>query len=266
MHLDDAIELSSRAGGIDSVEITPDLERKLRGLINQLCDEEFPEPDFEHTAIAVSYRQWTLTTELSGVTSFYHESELAGPRNRCMRNIEIEDLLKMYLMLAAADIDGLLKQSWKPFDDLPDEEGHFYLYRSDPLCNELHKAASMGNVAAIKPLLDRGFDLEARDGMGYTALHRATFVPHVEVMEELLRLGADVEAPCPDGETPLFSVAVCEYNWLLLDAAKVLIKHGANVNATKSTNYTVLENANVYGNTEFQQLLRDHGATAPQAR
>jgi ankyrin repeat protein len=63
--------------------------------------------------------------------------------------------------------------------------------------------ALWGDVDAVRLLLDRGADVNARDANGWTALMRASysdFYP-IEVVRLLIERGADVNARAPSGET-----------------------------------------------------------------
>ena len=60
--------------------------------------------------------------------------------------------------------------------------------------DELHEAASRGDVAAVAVLLDRDADVNSEDMDGDRPLHKAAAAGHVEVVCLLLDRGADVEA------------------------------------------------------------------------
>lgn len=57
--------------------------------------------------------------------------------------------------------------------------------------SELAIAVSVGDVEAVKVLVDRGVDLEFRDEWGYTALMRAAIGNEGEIMDILIDAGAD---------------------------------------------------------------------------
>jgi len=65
----------------------------------------------------------------------------------------------------------------------------------------LLSAASSGDLQELKTLLDRGADVEAQDGNGWTALHWAAQNNHPDVVKELLDRGANMEAQNNDGWT-----------------------------------------------------------------
>jgi hypothetical protein len=58
----------------------------------------------------------------------------------------------------------------------------------------LHAAAAQGDAAAIERLVKTGAAVEARDNHGRTPLHVATFMHQGDAARALLRLGADANA------------------------------------------------------------------------
>ncbi|KAL0639886.1 hypothetical protein Q9L58_000977 [Maublancomyces gigas] len=57
----------------------------------------------------------------------------------------------------------------------------------------LHIAASRGYKSIIVRLLENGIDIDARDGLGQTALHLAVIYRHYEIAKALMYEGADFE-------------------------------------------------------------------------
>ena len=91
----------------------------------------------------------------------------------------------------------------------------------------LHIAAEKDLLEAAKWLINKGADLEAKDGFGYTPLHWAAEEDSVDVARLLISRGAKVNAKDSDGGwTPLHLTA--ERNFLKM--AQLLIDNGANKN------------------------------------
>ena len=67
----------------------------------------------------------------------------------------------------------------------------------------IHKAATFGNIEAVKQHLAAGTDVNAKDDNGFPPLHLAADRGHTEVVELLITAGADVNAKDDEGETPL---------------------------------------------------------------
>ncbi|CAN5893948.1 hypothetical protein BH11VER1_BH11VER1_01600 [soil metagenome] len=91
---------------------------------------------------------------------------------------------------------------------------------------DLHFAASIGDIASVKSLLQQDCDLNAFDDVGFTPLHHAARAAQMEVIEVLLQAGADVNAHDESqiGNTPLGEIAgYCSY-----EIAKILVDNGAD--------------------------------------
>ena len=78
----------------------------------------------------------------------------------------------------------------------------------------------------------------------------------VETVRLLVDHGADVNALDCSHSTPLHLASLQG----VLDAVQILIKHGADVNARNETNLTPLHGASLLGDVQIVQLLIDHGA------
>lgn len=78
-------------------------------------------------------------------------------------------------------------------------------------------------------LIDQGANVNAKENSGYTPLHRVIYSrgKNLALIRRLLEAGADVNASGSNGRTPLNSAAQSDN----LDVARVLIAHGADLNA-----------------------------------
>ena len=91
----------------------------------------------------------------------------------------------------------------------------------------LMEAAKTGDVEAVRDLVNRGADLEAKSEKGKTALHYAAANGHVAVVNTLLENGAVVDARDRDWRTPLMLAAIYGCN----HTVQSLISSGADVSA-----------------------------------
>ncbi len=138
----------------------------------------------------------------------------------------------------------------------------------------LMTAARTGDAAAIRVLLRRGADPNVRDGFrGQTALMWAAARNNAAAVHALAELGADVHAktetaarpplgnrlfyaPPPTGFTALLFAARSGH----IDAARVLLAAGADVNDTLSDGQSALVVAVANANWALADYLLDRGA------
>ena len=71
----------------------------------------------------------------------------------------------------------------------------------------LHDAALNGDLEALRDRIERGDDVDGRDGAGWTPLIWACFEGHHECAQALIEAGAAVDMVDNDGKTALMSPA-----------------------------------------------------------
>lgn len=119
----------------------------------------------------------------------------------------------------------------------------------------LSRFAGAGNTAAVRLLLDLGFDVAGRGAGGQTALHLATWRARADTLRLLLERGAPLEAKDAHGDTPLALAvrALVEWSeWTPHDTAELveaLLEAGADPRTVKLPS----------GAAEADALLRRHG-------
>jgi uncharacterized protein len=123
------------------------------------------------------------------------------------------------------------------------------------------EAAAFGLTDLLRELLDREPDLAGSfSGDGFTALHLAAFLGHPDAVRLLLDRSADPHAVSTSEQIgpvqPLHSAAATSQ----LECARLLVEHGADVNARQSGGYTPLHEAAGNGDLELARLLLDAGA------
>jgi ankyrin repeat protein len=104
-------------------------------------------------------------------------------------------------------------------------------------------AAATNNLKAVKGLLDRGADKEAREsGKGQTPLMRACRLGYLEIAVALVTNGADINAADDAGRSPLKLAATANSYIGVGDGALIeyLVKNGADLNMKESTGHTAL--------------------------
>lgn len=118
------------------------------------------------------------------------------------------------------------------------------------------EAVQAGDLAHIKTLLKAKPALVfSKDLFGNTPLHEATKYDQESVVELLLANHANVNAKNDNGETALHWAASNGRKGI----AEVLIANKADVNAMDLALSTPLKEAALAGQTEMQELLRQHG-------
>ena len=93
---------------------------------------------------------------------------------------------------------------------------------------------------------------------GWTPLHLACFFNHPAIVEALILYGADVQARSRNTmqNAPLHAAAAGRSR----EAVRILLEHGADVNAQQEGGWTALHAASQNGDVEMVQLLIASGA------
>jgi ankyrin repeat protein len=209
--------------------------------------------------------------DINQVTGYGWSPLLVATQNRFYR-------LGAYLIEHGADVNLANKGAWTPLylatDNRNIESGDYPVRKGD-----------MDHLEFIKILLDHGADVNARmkdstetrtvftnqwlDENGATAFLRASQSGDIVLMKLLLAHGAD-----PKIETVLHVTALqvaagigwvegITYEWspqATLEAVKMLLDLGLDVNAQADTGRTALHGAAHKGRTDVIQALYDHGA------
>jgi ankyrin repeat protein len=126
--------------------------------------------------------------------------------------------------------------------------------------NPLHAAAYSGNFEVVRILIE--YDpayINARDGTGWTPLHWASKGHNFKdgsVLRLLLEHGADINAQNQAGRTPLYRASYMG----ALEVVCLLLEHGADAGVKSNDGETALQEAARYRHDKVVELLREHGA------
>jgi ankyrin repeat protein len=123
----------------------------------------------------------------------------------------------------------------------------------------VYEAAGTGQTPRLRELIGADPSLiNSHSFDGFTPLGLAVFFGHPETVNALLDAGADVNVASNESMkvSPLASASAAGQ----LEIARVLIAHGANVNARASGDFTPLHESAASGRIEFAKLLLHNGA------
>jgi ankyrin repeat protein len=123
----------------------------------------------------------------------------------------------------------------------------------------VYEAAGTGQTERLKELIAADPSLiNSHSHDGFTPLGLAVFFGQPKAVKTLLDAGADVNLASRESMkvTPLASASAARQ----LEIARVLIEHGADVNARAASDFTPLHESAASGKTDFAQLLLEHGA------
>jgi len=100
-------------------------------LITELRNEQFDEPDDEHTQVSVGNERWAVTAQVSGLITFDNMDLLEGkesdlPETMHLRDIPDEQLIRIWQAVIRGDRKALLEHPWQPFDALPPYVSDYY--------------------------------------------------------------------------------------------------------------------------------------------
>jgi ankyrin repeat protein len=121
----------------------------------------------------------------------------------------------------------------------------------------LSSAAAAGRAAAVKVLLEHGADVRLKDKDGQTAVYGAVAAQHLQIVRLLLQHGCDINVTDNDGHTLLIVAAQSGAKLV----TELLIQQGASLHAVDERQLTALHHAaHSSGTASTVRLLLAHGA------
>jgi hypothetical protein len=102
-------------------------------LIHELETEYYKdEPDDEHTQVAISNGDWSVTVQVSGLMTLDDLSWITGSDDDVpseelfIRADSKRQAIEMLTRIAQGDIEGIRSESWTPFDQIPPFKGELF--------------------------------------------------------------------------------------------------------------------------------------------
>jgi uncharacterized protein len=131
---------------------------------------------------------------------------------------------------------------------------------------DVFEAAAVGKTERLRELLDADPALAnawAEDG--FQPLGLASFFGHVEAARLLIEHGAEVNSASRNDMKvmPLHSAAATGDSEARYELAKLLLEHGADPRARQQDDFTPLMAADQLGDDRLRELLIQHGAETP---
>lgn len=122
---------------------------------------------------------------------------------------------------------------------------------------DIFEAASLGRLERLQECA-REASVNSRSTDGFTAMHFACFFGQPEAVRLLIGKGAEIDsiASNPTKVMPLHSAASVRN----LEAARLLLEHGAPANARQQAGWVPIHAAAQNGDRAMAQLLLKHGA------
>ena len=123
----------------------------------------------------------------------------------------------------------------------------------------LHGAALYDNLKVVEKPIEYEADIHAEDVGGWTPLFWASdgyYFKDGSALRLLLEHGADVNARTKDGRIPLHHASKSGAR----EVVRLLLEHGADVKAKDNDGKTALQCVADRGHDEIVTLLREHGA------
>lgn len=119
----------------------------------------------------------------------------------------------------------------------------------------LHLAAEHGYIDMVELLLEKGADINAKEGFKRTPLHFAASSGHDEIVRLFIAKGAYLNEKDSFILTPIFRAAYSGHQSIV----EMLLSVGISISTTEKNGVTLLHAAALSGNPELVEMLLDKG-------
>ena len=140
-----------------------------------------------------------------------------------------------------------------PFSAIPQELAE----PAQPDQEQVLGAALEGQLELVVSALKNGYQVNAQDPAGRTAIMYAAYNGHTDIVKELIKAGAEVDLKDQGGSTALMFASSGPF----IETVTLLLDKGTDINAIDSNeHFTALMWAAAEGQAEVVKLLLEHGA------
>ncbi|MDD5007115.1 MAG: ankyrin repeat domain-containing protein [Syntrophorhabdaceae bacterium] len=130
-----------------------------------------------------------------------------------------------------------------------------FVVSAGELENKLMDEAINNQANAVRTLIEKGANVNAKDSDGYTALLWAAYYGNTDVVRALIEKGADVNAQNKRKQTPLHLAADKGHT----NTARLLVEKGADVNAKDTFGDTPAITADKQNHPQTAAIIRSQG-------
>jgi hypothetical protein len=127
-----AFYVYTRYGAQERYQDDSDISSVVDRLLEELETEEFEEPDDEHTEVSLTWGNWYVAVNVSGLITLGNNSWITGKETdvpaptlhmRASSRSEVSDLLNQ---LARGEVQAVRSASWMPMEKLPPRTSDFF--------------------------------------------------------------------------------------------------------------------------------------------
>jgi hypothetical protein len=125
--------VKTRYGAQERYEDDADIPAVVGALIQELETEHYEdEPDDEHTQVAISNGDWSVTVQVSGLMTLDDLSWITGSDDDVpsgelfIRADSRRQAVEMLTRIAQGDIEGIRSEPWTPFDQVAPFKGDLF--------------------------------------------------------------------------------------------------------------------------------------------
>jgi hypothetical protein len=123
--------VKTRYGAMERYPDDADIPAIVERLIHELETESYEEPDDEHTQVAISNGDWSVTVQVSGLMTLDHLGSIERNHDVPYQELFIRaksrsEAVEMLTSIAGGEIEKVRSDRWAPFDQVPPYESDLF--------------------------------------------------------------------------------------------------------------------------------------------